>query len=77
MFLLVAWLLRNSPHPPTDHGRKRAELVLPREMNNYVKIDELEERIHLTGEYAALIDVFAGVPLDKDEVERVELLSLD
>jgi hypothetical protein len=52
---------------------KRDELVLPREMKNYLKIDE-KERIQLTGECAALIDAFAGVPLDKNEVAEVELL---
>ena len=39
-------------------------------MNNYLKIDE-KERIQLTGECAALIDAFAGVPLDKNEVVEV------
>ena len=52
---------------------KRAELVFPKEMNNDLEIDE-EERIQLTGECAALIDAFAGVPSDKNEVGEVELL---
>ena len=52
---------------------KRAELVLPEGMDNYLKIDE-KERIKLCGECAALIDAFAGVPLDQNEVAEVELL---
>ena len=56
-----------------EGGMNRAELVLPKDMESFLKIDE-KERIKLVGECAALIDAFAGVPLEQNEVAEVELL---
>ena len=49
----------------------RAQLVLPKQLQVWLKIEETE-RIRLVGVCAAVIDVFAGVPLDEKEVIEVE-----
>jgi hypothetical protein len=56
-----------------EGGMTRAQLGLPKKMESYPKIEE-SERIKLCGDCAAVIDAFAGVPLEQSLSAEVDLL---